>query len=75
MAQAFASDKQFDNAKTTYTELLRQDAKYWDGYIELGKVCMALNDNHMAEAYFEQVKAKNPGYRTGEIDSLLSQIR
>ncbi len=75
LAQAFASDKQFDNAKTTYTELLRQDAKYWDGYIELGKVCMALNDNHMAEAYFEQVKAKNPGYRTSEIDALLSQIR
>ncbi len=74
LAQAFAGDKQFDNARTTYTELLRLDPKYWDAYVELGKVCMALNDSPSAEKYLVYVEEKNPGYRAGEVKSLLNQL-
>ena len=75
LAQAFAGDQQFDNAKTTYLELLRLDPKYWDGYIELGKVCMALNDNASAEKYFIVVQEKNPGFKAAEVQQLLNSIK
>ena len=74
LAQAFASDGQFDNAKTTYLELLKQDQSDWNAYVELGKVCMALNDNASAEKYFVYVQEKNPTFRKAEIESLLASI-
>ena len=75
LAQAFASDSQFDNAETTYKELLKQDSENWDGYIELAKVCMAKGNNAAASKYLEFVKIKKPGYRTGEIDSLIASMK
>ena len=74
LAQAFASDSQFDNAKTTYLEVLKQDQSDWNAYVELGKVCMALNDNTAAEKYFVYVQEKNPTFRKAEIESLLASI-
>ena len=74
LAQAFASDSQFDNAKTTYLEVLKQDQSDWNAYVELGKVCMALNDNASAEKYFVYVQEKNPTFRKAEIESLLASI-
>ena len=74
LAQAFASDAQFDNAKVTYTELLKLSPDYWDGYIELGKVCMALNDNSSAEKYLVFVQTKNPSFRKQEVETLLNSI-
>ena len=74
LAQAFASDSQFDNAKTTYLEVLKQDQSDWNAYVELGKVCMALNDNAAAEKYFVYVQEKNPTFRKAEIESLLASI-
>ena len=74
LAQAFASDGQFDNAKTTYLELLKQDQSDWNAYVELGKVCMALNDNASAEKYLIYVQSKNPEFRKAEVESLLASI-
>ena len=74
LAQAFASDSQFDNAKTTYLEVLKQDQSDWNAYVELGKVCMALNDNASAEKYLIYVQSKNPEFRKAEVESLLASI-
>ena len=74
LAQAFASDGQFDNAKTTYLELLKQDQSDWNAYVELGKVCMALNDNASAEKYLIYVQSKKTEFRKAEVESLLASI-
>lgn len=74
LAQAFASDAQFDNAKVTYTELLKLAPDNWDSYVELGKVCMALNDNASAEKYLVFVQTKNPSFRKQEVSALLDSI-
>lgn len=75
LAGAFAGDAQYDNAKTTYLEVLRQDGESWDSYIELAKVCTALNDNEGAEKYLEYIKAKNPSFKKNEVENLLKDIR
>lgn len=75
LAQTFASDGQYDNAKTTYLELLRLNNTDWDSYIELAKVCMSLQDNASAEKYLVYVQSKQPDYRKTEVDKLLSGIK
>ena len=75
MPLRFASSKQFDYAKTTYLQVLQQDANHWDAYVELGKVCMALGDNATAEKYLSVVQIKNPEYRKSEVQSLLTSIQ
>lgn len=74
LAQGFASDGQFDNAKVMYLDVIKQNPNDWNSYIELGKVCMALNDNTSAEGYLLYVQSKNPSYRKAEVDSLLQSI-
>ncbi|MBQ5471539.1 MAG: tetratricopeptide repeat protein [Treponema sp.] len=75
LAQAFASDGQFDNAKTTYIELLRMKPDCWDAYVELGKVCLTLQDNEGAEKYLITVQTKQPSFRKSEVDMLLSSLK
>ena len=75
LAQAFAGAGQYDNAKTSYVELLKQSPSDWNAYVELGKVCMALNDNAGAEAYLTAVQSKQPQFRKDEVSALLSSIR
>jgi tetratricopeptide (TPR) repeat protein len=74
LAQTFAGDGQYDNAKTTYLELLKLDNSNWDGYIELAKVCMSLHDNQTAEKYLLYVQSKQPSYRKSEVDKLLAAV-
>mgnify|MGYP006381512333 CR=1 FL=1 len=61
-------------AKGAALEVLKQDQSDWNAYVELGKVCMALNDNAAAEKYFVYVQEKNPTFRKAEIESLLASI-
>lgn len=75
LAQAFAGNQQFDNAKTTYIELLKLDNSNWNAYVELGKVCMALNDNVSAEKYLLTVQTKAPDFRKDEVTTLLNSIK
>ena len=75
LAQTYASDGQFDNAKTTYTELIRRDGTNWDAYVELGKVCMSTGDVAGAERYLSEVQTKRPNHRRAEVTELLSAIR
>jgi len=72
LAQTFASDGQYDNAKTTYLELIKLTNTNWDAYIELAKVCMSLQDNQSAEKYLLYVQSKQPAYRKADVDKLLS---
>jgi tetratricopeptide (TPR) repeat protein len=75
LAQTYAGDGQFDNAKTTYLDLVKQDPQAWDGYVELAKVCMSLNDNASAEKYLVYVQSKQPEFRKDEVSSLLSAVK
>ena len=75
LAQTYASDGQFDNAKTTYTELIKRDGRNWDAYIELGKVCMSTGDTAGAERYLSEVQTKQPNHRRAEVTELLSALR
>ena len=74
LARAYASAEDYENAKTMYTEVIKSDNRNWDAYIELAKVCMSLNDGANAEKYLVYVQEKNPGYRSSEVQSLLSSL-
>ena len=74
LARAYASAEDYENAKTMYTEVIKADNRNWDAYIELAKVCMSLNDGANAEKYLVYVQEKNPGYRSSEVQSLLSSL-
>lgn len=72
LAQAYSGAGQFDNAKTTYLDLLNADSKNWDSYIEVAKVFIAQKDTANAEAYLKILQQKNPTYRKSEVDKLLA---
>lgn len=72
LAQAYSGAGDFNNAKTTYLEILNADTSNWDSYIELAKVYMALKDTANAEAYLKILQQKNPTYKKAEVDKLLS---
>ena len=72
LAQTYASDGQYDNAKTTYAELLRRDSKNWDAYIEQAKVCIQLGDNASARTYLTTLRSQQPNYRKSEVDNLFA---
>ena len=74
LARAYASAEDYENAKTMYTDVIKADNRNWDAYIELAKVCMSLNDGANAEKYLVYVQEKNPGYRSSEVQSLLSSL-
>lgn len=74
LARAYTKNGEYDNAKVTYTELLKMDNQNWDGYLELGKVCLQLGDNASAEKWLVYLQAKNPKFKAAEVDSLLSAI-
>ena len=74
LAQAFASDQQFDNAKTTYLELLKLDSSNWNAFLELSKVCLAMGDSEGAEKYLVTIQEKAPDFRKDEVSSLLKSI-
>ena len=75
LAQAFASDRQYDNSITTYKELLKTSPENYDGYIELAKVYMAKGDNETAAKYLEFVQIKKPDFKASVIKSLLQTIK
>lgn len=75
LAKAYAKNSDYDNAKVVYKELIKVDPKNWDGYVELAKVCIQLEDNEGAEKYLVYIQEKNPGYRTAEVESLLTSIK
>ena len=72
LAQAYSGAGDFDNAKTTYLEILNSDTSNWDTYIEVAKVYMALKDTANAEAYLKILQQKNPTYKKAEVDALLA---
>lgn len=72
LAQAYSGAGDFDNAKTTYLEILNSDTSNWDTYIEVAKVFIALKDTANAEAYLKILQQKNPTYKKAEVDTLLA---
>ena len=74
LARAYASAEDYENAKVVYTDVIKSDNRNWDAYIELAKVCMSLNDADAAEGYLVYVQERNPGYRSSEIQTLLSTL-
>lgn len=75
LAQAYSGAGDFNNAKTTYLEILNSDTSNWDTYIEVAKVYMALKDTANAEAYLKILQQKNPTYKKAEVDALLEAAR
>lgn len=75
LAQAYSGAGDFDNAKTTYLEILNADTSSWDTYIEVAKVFIALKDTANAEAYLKILQQKNPTYKKAEVDALLAASR
>ena len=75
LAGAYASAKQYDAAKTLYTEILQRNQNNLEAYVELAKVCIALQDNAAAEKYLVTVQAKDASFRKAEVSSLLASIR
>ena len=74
LARAYASAEDYENARAVYTDVIKSDNSNWDAYIELAKVCLSLNDGDNAERYLVYVQEKNPGYRSGEVSTLLSNL-
>lgn len=72
LAQAYSGAGDFNNAKTTYLEILNADTSNWDTYIEVAKVFIALKDTANAEAYLKILQQKNPTYKKAEVDALLA---
>ncbi len=74
LAQAYSGAGDFNNAKTTYLEILNADTSNWDTYIEVAKVFIALKDTANAEAYLKILQQKNPTYKKAEVDTLLAAV-
>ena len=72
LAQAYSGAGEFDNAKTTYLEILNSDPNNYDSYIELAKVFVALKDPESAQSYLKILQQKNPTYKKSEVDALLA---
>ena len=75
LASAYASSKQYDKAKNVYTEVLQRNQNNLDAYVELAKVCIALQDNVNAEKYLIAVQAKNASFRKAEVAELLKSVK
>ncbi len=75
LAQAYSGAGDFNNAKTTYLEILNSDTSNWDTYIEVAKVFIALKDTANAEAYLKILQQKNPTYKKAEVDMLLEAAK
>jgi len=71
LAAAYQSALQYDNAKTTYLEVIKYDDQNWDAYVELGKVCLAQQDDANAEKYLRYVQTKRPDWRAEEVTNLM----
>jgi len=74
LAKAYAKDGDYGSAKSVYMELLKADAKNWDAYLELAKVCLQLNDNSGAEKYLVYLQEMNPSFKKNEVADLLANI-
>lgn len=74
LAKAYAKNGDYDNAKTTYTDVIKYDKNDWDSYLELAKVCMQLNDNTNAEGYLIYIRDNNPSFKRAEVTNLLNAI-
>lgn len=75
LAKAYTESGQFDNAKVTYEDVIRQNPENYDAYIELAKVCIALKDTSSAEGYLVALQTKKPEYRASEVRSLLNAVK
>ena len=75
LAKAQAEAGEFDSAKVTYQEVIKQKPDNYDAYIELAKVCIALKDTASAEGYLQALQSKKPEYRTSEVKALLETVR
>ena len=75
LAASYADAGQYKNARAAYIDVLKQNDSNYQVYIELAKVCISLQDNASAAGYLQALKAKNPSYKTSEVESLLSQIQ
>ena len=74
LAATYASAGQYKNARAAYIDVLKQNDNNYQAYIELAKVCISLEDTASAAGYLQALKAKNPQYKTAEVDSLLSGL-
>ena len=75
LAASYADAGQYKNARAAYIDVLKQNDENYQAYIELAKVLIALQDNTSATGYLQALKAKNPQYKTAEVDSLLSSLQ
>ena len=75
LAKVYASAKEYDSAKVAYEDLLASDSKNWDAYLELAKVCIALQDSEGAKKNLSYLQSNNPSYKSAEVRQLLNSIK
>ena len=71
---AYAKSGDTENARTVFTEILKEDKTEWDVYIELARVLISAGENDAAQGYLLTLEKDNPGYRKSEVDAMLSGL-
>ena len=70
LAKCYASSQKFNEAKSTYDDVVKSEPKNWEAVLELAKVCVQLKDAE-GEKWLVYLQANNPSYHADEVKTLL----
>lgn len=75
LGKTYGKSGDYENAKQVLIDVIKQDKKLYDAYIEVANVCTALGDLDSAEGYLLTLQELNPSYRKEEVAALLQSLR
>jgi tetratricopeptide (TPR) repeat protein len=75
LGKTYGKSGDYENAKQVLIDVIKQDKKLYDAYIEVANVCTALGDLDSAEGYLLTLQELNPSYRKDEVAALLQSFR
>ena len=75
LGKTYGKSGDYENAKQVLIDVIKQDKKLYDAYIEVANVCTALGDLDSAEGYLLTLQELNPSYRKDEVNALLQSLR
>ena len=75
LGKTYGKSGDYENAKQVLIDVIKQDKKLYDAYIEVANVCTALGDLDSAEGYLLTLQELNPSYKKDEVNALLQSLR
>ena len=75
LGKTYGKSGDYENAKQVLIDVIKQDKKVYDAYIEVANVCTALGEIETAEGYLFTLQELNPSYRKDEVSALLQSLR